>query len=126
VSGLDVSEEDVSELCRDFDEAVEFAALEGKSVREAFADFMEEGSTAVASANNVQWSELAELAGCGSAGIDIAATSLPVMPKQAARLLRTSDDDTSAVELEQITASDPVLAGKMLGAANSARFGFAI
>ncbi len=118
-----VPQEDVFELCRDFDEAVEFAALEGNSVRQAIADFMEEGSSAEASANKAQSSELAELAGCGSAGIDIAAMSLPVMPKQAARLLRTSDDDTSAVELERITASDPVLAGKMLGAANSARFG---
>jgi putative nucleotidyltransferase with HDIG domain len=114
------STENVFEVCDAFDEAVEFAALEGMSVAEAIAAFVEEGA-AVGWA--VECAELARLAGYGSAGIDIAAMSLPVMPKQAGRLLRTTNEDTSVAELERIAASDPVLAGKLLGAANSAQAG---
>ena len=112
--------EQIRGLCNDFDEAVEFAALEGNSIAEAIAAFIEEGSAAPATGG---WPELARLVGYGSARIDIAAMSLPVMPKQASRLLRTSYEDISPVELERITTSDPVLTGRLLGAANSALFG---
>jgi putative nucleotidyltransferase with HDIG domain len=69
----------VFELCHEFDEAVEFAALEGDSIVDAIAAF---ASSAGGRA------DLARLAGYGSARIDIAAMSLPVMPKQASLLLR--------------------------------------
>jgi putative nucleotidyltransferase with HDIG domain len=114
----------VFELCNEFDQAVEFAALEGSSIEEAIATFVEEGTAEQYPESSVGvWPPLARLAGYGSARIDIAAMSLPVMPKQAARLLRTSFEDISARELEIITASDPVLAGRLLGAANSALYG---
>src|ERR1041385_5276610 len=66
--------EHVVELCNTFDEAAEFAALEGMSIAEATAAFFEEYSSA-------ESSELALLTGHGSAAIDIRTISLPVMPK---------------------------------------------
>lgn len=104
------------EMCTAFDEAVEFAALEGLSIAEAIAAFVEDASPA-------KCPELADLTACGSVSIDLAKISLPVIPKQLSRLLRISIDDTSPAEIENITAADPVLAGKLLGAANSALFG---
>lgn len=120
--------EQIYELCRDLDEAVEFAALEGESLAEAIAVFAEEGYAggvhAGPPAKGV--AELAGLAGYGSALIDMPALQLPVMPKQISRLLRTSNESTSAKEIGLIAASDPVLAGKLLGAANSALSGSAL
>jgi putative nucleotidyltransferase with HDIG domain len=97
-----------TEICTNLDQAVEFAALEGQTAAQAIAAFIQEGNLWSPVAG---WSELA------------LAQVLPVMPRQASRLLRTSDDETSAVELERIAAGDPVLAGKLLGAANSALYG---
>jgi putative nucleotidyltransferase with HDIG domain len=123
-AGFRSPSERVFELCNELDEAAEFAALEGNSIIDAIAAFIEEGTAEQCPGSSPGvWPHLARLAGHGSARIDIAAMSLPVMPKQAARLLRTSYEDISARELETITASDPVLAGKLLGAANSALFG---
>jgi putative nucleotidyltransferase with HDIG domain len=113
VAGLGDPPEQVLELCDAFDAAVEFAALEGMSVAEAIGDFVEEGVFAGSNA-------LARLDGLRPRGVDIAAMSLPVMPKQVSRLLRTSNEDTSPAELEDIAACDPVMAGKLIGAANSA------
>jgi putative nucleotidyltransferase with HDIG domain len=45
------------------------------------------------------------------------------LPAAAAKLMRTSVEDVSAFELESIAASDPVLAGRLLGVSNSAFFG---
>lgn len=97
-----------TEICTILDESVEFAALEGQTAAQAIAAFIQDGNpwTPVAG-----WSELP------------LAQSLPVMPKLATRLLRTSADTTSPAELEKIAAADPVLAGKLLGAANSALHG---
>jgi putative nucleotidyltransferase with HDIG domain len=110
----------VFELCDAFDEAVEFSALEGLSVAEAITAFYEDAADS-------GWTHpvaaLAQLTGRGSPAVDLKAMSLPVMPRQISRLLRTSNEETSPAELESITGSDPVLAGKLLGAANSARFG---
>ena len=97
-----------TEICTNLDQAVEFAALEGQTAAQALAAFIQEGNPWKPVAG---WSEL-ELA-----------EALPVMPRQAARLLKTSDNETSAIELERIAAGDPVLAGKLLGAANSALYG---
>ena len=105
------------ELCNAFDEAVEFAALDAVSISEAMAAFFEGCARSPAA------TQLASLTGFGSAGIDTSAISLPVMPQQIARLLRTSSETSSCAELERIAASDPVLAGRLLGAANSALHG---
>jgi putative nucleotidyltransferase with HDIG domain len=117
-------------LCRDFDSAVEFAALEGKSVRDAITEFIGEGYIGQgyigerhAVPATAGWPELARLSGYGRPPIDVALISLPVMPKHVVRLLRTSSSDTSAVELDSIASSDPVLTGMLLGAANSASYG---
>jgi putative nucleotidyltransferase with HDIG domain len=111
----------VFELSNAFDEAVEFAALEGVSIAEAITAFF--AGEGLRESLAPECRELARLAGHDSARIDTRALSLPVMPKLASRLLRTSNEDTSVVELEKIAGSDPVLAGKLLGAANSALFG---
>jgi putative nucleotidyltransferase with HDIG domain len=50
-------------------------------------------------------------------------SSLPVLPSAAAKLMRATSEAVSVSELEAIAASDPVLAGRLLGAANSALFG---
>lgn len=120
----DSSKESVFELCNDFDEAAEFAALEGNSIAESIAVFIEERWNAPGCR------ELACLAGYESAAIDIAGMSLPVVPQHVSRLLRNSRLlytskalPTPIEEFENIAAADPVLAGKLLGHANAASFG---
>jgi putative nucleotidyltransferase with HDIG domain len=111
------SKESVFELCNDFDEAAEFAALEGNSIAEAIAGFIEERWNAAGCR------ELAGFTGYGSPAIDITGMSLPVVPKHISQLLRISSEERIPVEeLEDIAVFDPVLAGRLLGHANSAAF----
>jgi putative nucleotidyltransferase with HDIG domain len=105
----------LAELCNFIDEAAEFAALEGNTIADAVATVIEERWPAAGLAG------LATLVGYGSANIDVSASTLPVVPRQVFRLLATSNDATSPLELEDIATSDPVLAGRLLGAANSVR-----
>jgi putative nucleotidyltransferase with HDIG domain len=99
--------ERATQICTMLDQAVEFSALEGVSASAAIAAFIRDGNPWSPVAG---WSEVA------------LAQALPVMPKQASRLLRTSDD-TAPSELESIAATDPVFTAKLLGAANSALHG---
>lgn len=101
----------VLEVCEEFDQAVEFAAFEGRSIPAALAEFFEENP-------GPEYGLLPRIAGG-----DLSVPSLPVMPKAASRLLRTSDEMRSLPELESLAASDPALAGRLLGAVNSAQFG---
>jgi putative nucleotidyltransferase with HDIG domain len=108
---------DATELCAALDDAVEFAACEGKSIAEAIREFLADG-----------WGnarpDLQFVLGLSAKPRALSwEYKLPVMPKAAARLLRTSDEDTSAAELESIAAADQVLAGTLLGAVNSALHG---
>src|SRR5580658_4151163 len=80
------SKESAFELCNDFDEAAEFAALEGNSIAESIAVFIEERWNAAGCR------ELACLAGYESATIDITGMSLPVVPKHVSQLLRSSNE----------------------------------
>jgi putative nucleotidyltransferase with HDIG domain len=48
---------------------------------------------------------------------------LPVLPRKASALLRTSDESASPAELAAIAAGDPVLSGRLIGAANSGAYG---
>ncbi len=104
------------ELCTGFDEAVEGAACEGRSIDEAISEFILDG-----------WGPervaLAGTAGYFSPIFHLDASTMPVMPKAVSRLLRTTEETTSTLELEKIAATDPVLSGRLLGAANSAQFG---
>jgi|GEM_PF-177528 len=113
---LSLPSDRASELCAGFDEAVESAACEGRSIADAISEFVLDG-----------WGPeriaLAGIAGYFSPAVHLSARTMPVMPKAVARLLRTSEDTTSTAELEKIAASDPVLTGRLLGAANSAEFG---
>ncbi len=102
--------------CAAFDEAVEFSACEGISIAEAITRFLRED------AGPGQTELLRVVANTGKGRILPGEYRLPVMPSAMARLLRTSDLTTSAAELEQIASADQVLAGHLLGAANSARF----
>jgi putative nucleotidyltransferase with HDIG domain len=104
-------------LCAAFDEAVEFSACEGISIAEAITEFFREES-------GPGHRELLQIVAGAAKGRALPAKyKLPVMPAAMVRLLRTSALTTSAAELEHIAVADPVLAGKLLGAANSARFG---
>jgi putative nucleotidyltransferase with HDIG domain len=79
---LQSSTAQVFELCNDFDEAVEFAVFESSSVAEVIASFLKEVGSASSSLKRAEWAELADLAGNGSAAIDIAGISLPALPEE--------------------------------------------
>ncbi|MES1262483.1 MAG: HDOD domain-containing protein [Acidobacteriota bacterium] len=101
------------EVCHDFDAAAEFAACEGRSLAQAIAEFFEAPGSAAQ----------AELQQLVVPAVSFTPSQLPVMPKAGSRLLRTTEEGTSAAELEDIAASDPMIAAQLLSAANSARFG---
>ena len=101
------------EICADLDRAVEFSACEGRSVADAIAGYLGDLSGAArAQLGTIVWS-------LGT----FVPRNLPVMPKAAGRLMKTTEEHTTTRELEDIAASDPVLAAGILQAANSARFG---
>jgi putative nucleotidyltransferase with HDIG domain len=106
-------EEEGIELCLAFDQAVEFAACEDKPVSTAIAEFLQEdwGPAQVALRKLVVPSE------------PFVPSKLPVLPRAASQLLRTSDETTSAMELARIAGSDPALAAELLRTANSALYG---
>ncbi len=102
------------DLLESFDKAVEFAALEGTSIAEGISEFFRDFPEFVVPGRAL---------GIAAKQIELRELKLPVIPKHAGWLLRTPSDAISAAELERITSADPVHAGKLLGAANSARFG---
>jgi putative nucleotidyltransferase with HDIG domain len=111
-------ESDVLAACIAFDDAVEFAAYERVPIPDAIAAFHTETGPAFGSA--------VHKALMGATSVEPkpwAPLRLPVMPKAAFQLMRTSDDTTSPAQLQLIAGSDPVLCAALLNAANSARFG---
>lgn len=108
---------EILDACDLLDEAVEYAVFEGLTPTEAITRFHEE----VADGFPPGLREALRQATL-STPMSIQRTTLPVMPRAAAKLMRTSDD-TSPRELEQIASLDPVLAARLLEVANSARFG---
>lgn len=109
---------DVLESCKAFDEAMEFAAFDRVSMADAIAEFYRE--VAPAFPNEIR--EALIRATAPAAGVALP-DSLPVMPKAAIQLMRTSDETASPAQLHRIVSSDPVLCGRLLQVANSARFG---
>ena len=110
----------IFEACDEFDEAVEFAAYGRTSMRVAIDEFFSEAEHRLGS----------RIAGAlrliTSPNVRPALSSqLPVLPAAAMKLMRTSSESTSVLELESIASSDPVLAGRLLAASNSAFFGLA-
>jgi putative nucleotidyltransferase with HDIG domain len=107
----------ILEACNAFDEAMEFAVFEGHSLAVAAETFYREtdglfdGQVVDALRRATSGTEYRPLA------------ALPVMPRKAAALLRTSDETVSAVELAAIAAGDPVLSSRLIGAANSGAYG---
>lgn len=114
----DETASEVLEVCQAFDQAVEFAAFEGITVREAIRDFASGESLGIPLRVRKALSAIT-----GGAAVALRPVSLPVIPQTAARVLRTSDETSSPAEIQQIAGSDPVLCGRLLQAANSARFG---
>lgn len=107
----------VLEICDAFDEAMEFAALERISLTAAADSFLRETASEFDG-------RVVDAFRRATAGVEHKpSSSLPVMPKRAAALLRTSDETTSAAELTRIAAGDPVLSGKLIAVANSGRYG---
>jgi len=104
--------------CRDFDEAMEFAAYEGSSLASAIERFLSEASGLYDPAISEALRSLIlprfrpDLKG-----------NVPVLPAAASKLMRMAADEASVADLERIAASDPVLAARLLGVANSAIFG---
>jgi putative nucleotidyltransferase with HDIG domain len=102
------------DLCAAFDQAVEFAACEGRSIRESVAEFFDEEDWGPAQA------KLAEIVRPAAVP---SPKALPVLPKAASKLLRTKEEEVTVNELEQIAAADPVLSARLVSAANSVRYG---
>jgi putative nucleotidyltransferase with HDIG domain len=109
---------EILEVCNTFDEAVEFSSYERIALAAAMAGFHEGAGTAFTRPVR-QAITRATLSDSSARQYE----KLPVMPKAALRIMRTSDEDTSPAELQQIAATDPVLCARLLQVANSARFG---
>jgi putative nucleotidyltransferase with HDIG domain len=106
------------QACRDFDDAVEFAAYEGSALPNAIGGFFEDaaGRFSIPVVDSMRRALLAT-------GRLVFSNQLPVLPSAASKIMRTSADNASVAELETIAASDPVMAARLLGIANSAMFG---
>ncbi len=107
----------VLETCDAFDEAMELAAFEGDSLAVSAENFYRETT------GQFDKPVVNALRRVTSGTEHRPLSPLPVMPKKAAALLRTSDETASPAELAAIAAGDPVLSGRLLGVANSGRYG---
>jgi putative nucleotidyltransferase with HDIG domain len=118
-SGSDAVEisAEVLDLCNEFDEAVEFSVLDGLTFGEAIAEFHQE-----APAQRIASPRTALREATTAPLFNVRQSELPVMPKAATKLMRTSND-TSPATLASIVATDPILAARLLEIANSAHFG---
>jgi hypothetical protein len=104
--------------CREFDEAVEFAAFEMTSIRETIEGFFKDPDA------RFDPEILSALQQVVSIRQRITITDdLSVLPTAVTKLIRTSDETVSVSELEGIASSDAVLTARLLGAANSGCFG---
>jgi putative nucleotidyltransferase with HDIG domain len=104
--------------CRDLDNAIEFAAYEGNSMPDAIGEFLGDAAPVVDA------TVLDALRRVTTPVFRPALTGdLPVLPTAASKLMRTSAEEASVAELASIAGSDPVLAARLVGVANSAAFG---
>lgn len=111
----------ILEVCESLDVAAEFSALEGLTVAEALAQYFEDMEPATSRWGRVQ-AALRQV--CMPAGMQSATpTQLPVLPAAALKLLKIREESATVGQLETLAASDPVLTARVLGAANSAKFG---
>lgn len=109
----------IFEACDEFDDVVECAAYERTPIPQSIAEFLRDADARIDSRIAAVLREI------GAPKTSLSLTGkLPVMPAAAGRLLKKSAEDTSVFDLESIAGSDPVLAGRLLSAANSAFFGF--
>ena len=108
----------ILEACDEFDEAVEFAAYGWIPMRVAIDEFFSDAE------HRLDPRIAGALRQITSPNIRLALSGqFPVLPAAAAKLMRTSSESTSVFELDSIASSDPVLAGRLLAASNSAFFG---
>ena len=109
----DASAAHALEICTAFDEAVEFAACEGVPVSTAISEFL-----------LGDWGPAqGALTRLVTPAARFIPANLPVLPRAAARLLRTTDETATVFELRSIAESDPALAAQLLRVANSALYG---
>jgi len=108
----------ILKACDEFDEAVEFTAYDRSSILSAIGEFFEGAGL------RFDTRVLPALRQIATAKMSVAVhAQLPVLPIATLRLMRTSAETVSVSEVEAIAASDPVLAGRLLSAANSGLFG---
>ncbi len=109
----------IFEACDELDHSVEIAEYEQSSIRSAMEEFLRSApdrfEPAICDALQRLVTPRAEISLTGN---------LPVLPAAAMRLMRVSSDDTTVIELEGIAETDPVLAARVMGAANSVMFGY--
>jgi len=107
----------ILEVCDAFDEAMEFAVFERNSLADAADLFYRE------TAGQFDSSVVMALRRVTSGTEHRPSSPLPVMPRKAAALLRTTDENVSPVQLAAIAVGDPVLSSRLIGAANSCAYG---
>jgi putative nucleotidyltransferase with HDIG domain len=108
----------ILEASDELDDAVEFAAYEAVSITEAMQSFFRNAVP------RLDGKVVEALRQATTPRMQLTLTGqLPVLPAAAAKLMRTSAEAASVFELESIASTDPVLAGHLLGASNSAFFG---
>ena len=111
----------ILEVCDSLDVAAEFSALEGLTVAQALAQYFEDMEPSTSRWGRVQ-AALRQV--CLPVGMQSTTpTQLPVLPAAALKLLKIREETATVGQLETLAASDPVLTARVLGAANSAKFG---
>lgn len=111
----------ILEVCESVDVAAEFAALEGLTIAEALAEYFAEAEPPSSRWGLVQQA-LRQI--CIPAAATMSApVQLPVLPAAALKLLKIKEESATVAQLEALASSDPVLTARILGTANSAKFG---
>lgn len=111
----------ILEVCESVDVAAEFAALEGLTIAEALAEYFAEAEPPASRWGAVQQA-LKQIC-LPVPNVSAAPAQLPVLPSAALKLLKIREESATVAQLEALAASDPVLTARILGTANSAKFG---
>lgn len=111
----------ILEACDEFDDAVESSALDGASIPTVIGEFFEDGALRIEPCILNTLRRVISPAEDFTKSLPRLARELPALPAAAIGLMQTSDKSSMA-ELESIVASDPLLAGRLVRAANSAHF----
>lgn len=111
----------ILEVCQSVDVAAEFAALEGRTIAEALSTYFAEAELPSSRWGLVQQA-LKQIC-IPVANATATPVQLPVLPAAALKLFKIKEESATVAQLEALASSDPVLTARVLGTANSAKFG---